>query len=220
MAILSKTGIINGTTIEASHITQSIDAFTGEKEYDIFLSGSFNMTGSINGEPGIVNPLTASNSLNSVSSSYALSSSFAVTASYAMNAGVGLSTTLTFFHNEVSGTLDNRETFIGGFACAPYDTSSRIGLISPISGSIIKASVISHSPNPELAEIVIALSTDGGLTYPTSLGTLSLNSFVDKNITNLNIPIDSGDLINVRLREVNTTSANWNINVVLIIQEN
>ncbi len=60
MAILSKTGITNGTTIEASHITQSIDAFTGEKEYDIFLSGSFNMTGSINGEPGVVNPLTAS----------------------------------------------------------------------------------------------------------------------------------------------------------------
>jgi hypothetical protein len=40
---LNKTGIIDGSTVEAYHVTQSIDAFTGIKEYDISLSGSFNV---------------------------------------------------------------------------------------------------------------------------------------------------------------------------------
>jgi len=63
MAILSKTGITTGNTVESGHVTQSIDAFSGIEQYDIFLSGSFNMTGSINGEPGVVNNLTASNAI-------------------------------------------------------------------------------------------------------------------------------------------------------------
>jgi hypothetical protein len=64
---LSKVGITTGNTVQDYHVTQSIDAFTATEAYDISLSGSFNMTGSINGEPGIINPLTAS---------------YAVTASY------------------------------------------------------------------------------------------------------------------------------------------
>jgi hypothetical protein len=47
MAILSKTGITNGTTIEASHITQIIEALTAEQLYDISISGSLTITGSI-----------------------------------------------------------------------------------------------------------------------------------------------------------------------------
>ena len=44
---LYKTGITTGQTVTAAHVTQSIDAFTGEEAYNISLSGSFNMTGSI-----------------------------------------------------------------------------------------------------------------------------------------------------------------------------
>lgn len=58
--ILNKTGITTGDTVRAPHVTQSIDAFTGIDAYDISLSGSFNMTGSINGQPGTINPFTAS----------------------------------------------------------------------------------------------------------------------------------------------------------------
>jgi hypothetical protein len=35
---LSKTGIINGQTIQVGHVTQSIDAFTGLTAYDITIS--------------------------------------------------------------------------------------------------------------------------------------------------------------------------------------
>jgi hypothetical protein len=37
---LSKTGITTGESVEAWHVTQSIDAFNGTEEYDIILSGS------------------------------------------------------------------------------------------------------------------------------------------------------------------------------------
>ena len=47
MAILSKAGITNNSTIQASHITQSIDALTGQvTDYDITISGSLAVTGS------------------------------------------------------------------------------------------------------------------------------------------------------------------------------
>ena len=44
---LSKTGIATDSTIEAFHISQSIDALTGDVAYDITVSGSFTTTGSL-----------------------------------------------------------------------------------------------------------------------------------------------------------------------------
>ena len=41
--ILSQAGIETATTVEAWHVTQSIDAFTGAEAYDITLSGSFTL---------------------------------------------------------------------------------------------------------------------------------------------------------------------------------
>lgn len=76
---LNKIGITTGNTVEAYHVTQSIDAFTSTEAYDISLSGSFNMTGSINGQPLIINPLTASYAMTA---SYALSASYAVSSSH------------------------------------------------------------------------------------------------------------------------------------------
>ena len=72
MAILSKIGITTGQTVDAWHVTQSIDAFTGVEAYDISLSGSFNMTGSITGQSGVINNLTASYAMNALTASYAI----------------------------------------------------------------------------------------------------------------------------------------------------
>ena len=44
---LSKVGIITGNDIKAPHVTQSVDAFTGLDAYDITISGSLEVTGSI-----------------------------------------------------------------------------------------------------------------------------------------------------------------------------
>jgi len=46
--ILNKTGITTGNTVQAYHVTQSIDALTGTEAYDITISGSLTTTGSVN----------------------------------------------------------------------------------------------------------------------------------------------------------------------------
>jgi len=44
---LDKSGITDSSTIEAWHVTQSIDALKGTDAYDITISGSLNLTGSV-----------------------------------------------------------------------------------------------------------------------------------------------------------------------------
>ena len=57
---LSKTGIIDGSTIQVGHVTQSIDAFTKVTAYDISLSGSLTLTGSLNSFNGFTGSFTGS----------------------------------------------------------------------------------------------------------------------------------------------------------------
>ena len=55
--ILSKTGITTSNPIETWQISQSIDAFTGTAAYDITLSGSLELTGSVNSLNGFTGNL-------------------------------------------------------------------------------------------------------------------------------------------------------------------
>lgn len=134
---LTQIGIETGNTVEAYHVTQSIDAFTGTEAYDILLSGSFNMTGSINGEPGVINPLTAS---YAISSSYALTSSHAITASYVLGDinGFGVSpltvlvTTTASLPN--SPVYDNGSSGVGAFLSGSSNGS--IGNIDGVSVTV------------------------------------------------------------------------------------
>jgi len=65
---LSKTGITNGSTIEVGHVTQSVDAFTKQAAYDITLSGSLTLTGSVSSQNGFTGSL-AGNASTSTSTS-------------------------------------------------------------------------------------------------------------------------------------------------------
>jgi hypothetical protein len=68
MAIINKTGITDGSTIQAEHVTRAIDALSGGSTDSIVATGSF--SGSLTGT--------------------ATSASFATTASFALNAGAGV----------------------------------------------------------------------------------------------------------------------------------
>jgi hypothetical protein len=70
---LSKTGIIPGTIVQASYVSQSIDAFTGVVPYNLSLNGNFYINGIINATNG-----SLTGSLNA-------SASYAVTASNTLN---------------------------------------------------------------------------------------------------------------------------------------
>jgi len=67
---LTKSGITSNGTIEAWHVTQSIDAFTGQEAYNINLSGSLDVIGSISGSFTGSLQGTSSYSQNSLTSSY------------------------------------------------------------------------------------------------------------------------------------------------------
>jgi hypothetical protein len=79
--ILSKTGIVSLATIRPWHVSQSVDAFTGLNNYDITISGSLTVTGSVyinslitssNVDVVTIDPITgqlfstSSNSFNSI----------------------------------------------------------------------------------------------------------------------------------------------------------
>lgn len=94
---LSKTGIQNSQTIQAWHVTQSIDALTAAEAYDITISGSLTLTGSVSSLNGFTGDLvgTASWASNATSATNASSASIAnsattallaTTASYAVSA--------------------------------------------------------------------------------------------------------------------------------------
>jgi hypothetical protein len=77
--VLSKSGIVDGATVQPWHVTQSIDALTGTTAYDITISGSLTLTGSIKSLNGYTGSLfgtaswaqSSSEAISSISSSYA-----------------------------------------------------------------------------------------------------------------------------------------------------
>jgi hypothetical protein len=79
---LSKTGIVDNSTIRTWHVTQSIDAFNGTSAYDITLSGSLTINGPLNLTLPVTGNLITSASYV-VTSSHALTSLSASSTNYA-----------------------------------------------------------------------------------------------------------------------------------------
>lgn len=79
---LSQIGIETTNTVEAWHVTQSIDAFTGAEAYDIILSGSLTLQ---NGTEG-AGKIAVSNGFGEINFTDAITASIQGTASYADSA--------------------------------------------------------------------------------------------------------------------------------------
>jgi hypothetical protein len=97
---LSKTGISTTSTIEAGHVSQSIDAFTGIDAYDITISGSLTINGPTSGS--FTGSFSGSIDGTITSASFATSASYATTASYALTAN-----TASYSLNNFQEVLDN-----------------------------------------------------------------------------------------------------------------
>jgi len=116
MAVINKTGITNGTTIQAEHVTRAIDALSGVSTDTLIATGSF--TGSLIGE------LTGTASF----ATQALSSSYAVTASYALNAGGGTGVGFPFTGSaQVTGSMGITGSLnvTSGVTASLFGTASR-----------------------------------------------------------------------------------------------
>ena len=144
--ILSKAGIITGEQVDAWHITQSIDAFTKVEAYDITVSGSFQVTGSLKVKGNILGRTTQTSSL-AITSSYARFTSTVTSASIASNNSTD-QFTLQFYSPTNTAGLSTSSTY-GIGAGEALIVGGYYGIVLPID-SVIKgyATVTSTCKSP------------------------------------------------------------------------
>ncbi len=277
MAVINKTGITNGGTIQAEHITRAIDALSGVGTDTLIATGSFSgsFTGTVtsasfatssslsvsaslsqtasvisvtdttsgtgpyyvtftDGTTGTrvlrvdsnTNALAFNATANTLSTTAsransALSSSYAVTASYALNGGGGTqkdTTTLTFFHAEVTNTTSGSILYIGGFPAAPITNVARIGLVVPFTGTVTNTQVTSYASDPETATIDLDLMKNSTLVDKIATA-LDLSAFISSEYTNdVAYDVNAGDVLNIRIIQNTTSNAVWNVNVGIVIK--
>ena len=102
MAVLSKSGITTGATIQVGHVTQSIDAFTGTS-YDLTIAGTLNATGSVI-TGSISNATSASRAINVQISNIAANQGYTIP--YLASTG----STLTGLYYSATGPVYNPVT--------------------------------------------------------------------------------------------------------------
>ncbi len=153
MAIINKTGITNGGTIQAEHVTRAIDALSGGSTDTIVATGSF--SGSFKGPliggadtAGAVNTLTNS----SENQSYYITS----VATSTGNNALYTDSTLTFNPNTNALTLTGSLTTSGSLTMTATPTSNVN--FSAISSSGQFAIPLSRPDNPVTGAIYFDIS--------------------------------------------------------------
>jgi hypothetical protein len=189
MAIINKTGITNGGTIQAEHITRVIDALSGVSTDTLILSGS--MTGSL------IGALTGTASF-ATSASRAVSSSFAATASYAIGSGTEYMT-LRLSSGPILGVTSGAAVYIGTETTS--SNISQIGVMLPYDCEIVRASVYLNSPtsiNAGFNEVELYHDITGAQTLIATFNNLDpKNAFIDADTTAVGYAAAANKWINV-----------------------
>jgi hypothetical protein len=214
--ILSKTGISSGSIVQAWHVTQSIDAFTGVEAYDITLSGSLIVTGSVSLNTNINKDFfgTASNAITSSYSSTSFSSSYALTTSFADN-----ETSVYQLYSSQDPLTSGSTNYIG-VGNYSTTTSDSIGLIYPYDGTLISAVITSNvlSNTGSLSSTVRIYVSSSYTTFSFPLTYLTGSQIQREAI---NMPINAGDKIYAQL-DTNTGTQPGKVihNINLYIKRN
>ena len=164
---LSKTGIQDNNTIRVWHITQSVDAFTGTKAYNITLSGSLAVVGDLNLNTNPTGTLIGNAAFSPTSSfsQYSVTSSFTPTASISYDI-----LTFQMYHYETDPGTDS----VYYFAINPSGSSLAsgtpfLGTFLPKELRILSASVTSFVNG--------TLASSGTSSYALFLNTSSVYNF-------------------------------------------
>jgi hypothetical protein len=214
--ILSKTEISSGSIVQAWHVTQSIDAFTGVEAYDITLSGSLIVTGSVSLNTNINKDFfgTASNAITSSYSTTSFSSSYALTTSFADN-----ETSVYQLYSFQNPLTSNSSNYIG-VGNYSTTTSDSVGLIYPYDGTLISAVITSNvlSDTGSLSSTVRIYVSSSYSTFSFPLTYLT-GSQIQREI--INMPINAGDKIYAQL-DTNTGTQPGRVihNINLYIKRN
>ena len=187
---LSNLNIVNGNTIQAADVSQSIDAFTGAVGYAISLSGSFTFTGATTGSGFFQNAISSS---RAVSSSYALSSSVAVSSSYALSSSAAISSSYAVSASYV--TVVNNQNYDTGITVVPGDFKFIAGKTAMTAGAA------TSSLFTVLAGKVIGDTVWINASYPEAFSTTPGQSLLKVNVSSSGqilisgAPSDTGTII-------------------------
>jgi hypothetical protein len=190
--VLSQVNIVDGQIVEAHHISQSINAFTGVEAYDISLSGSFNMTGSINGEPLRINPLTSSYAINALYAADAIAA-FPYYGNATISGSLGV-TGESLFEGPIAGLFNTAiESFaLGSIVSGNYNIAiGNSALLNNLTGADNIAIGESSLSNNTIGADNIAI---GYNTLPSNTienGNIAIGENVGNNVTSINIAIGS-----------------------------
>jgi hypothetical protein len=135
--ILSKTGIVDNSTIRTWHVTQSIDAFNGTSAYDITISGSLTIDGPLN----LTLPVTGN---LITSASYVTTSSYASTALSASDssyANVSYDTLTIQLHHQQIDPAQSTQYFFSINPSEPSTNDNQAGTYTPSLFTIVSASI-------------------------------------------------------------------------------
>lgn len=197
MALLNKTGITDGSTIQSEHVTRTIDALTGVSTDSIVATGSF--SGTLTG-----------------------TSSFATTASYALNA---TSTTDTFtvqmMHIKQSNTTSGSISWFGPFASDPFPSLGRIGVALPYTATIISASAFTHAGVPDAAgSLNYSFVWYNGSSYSSaSIGDISLSGYTGAASATINQVVNPNRQMSIQMTELATSTATFVSTVILTLKK-
>jgi hypothetical protein len=189
---LSKTGIVDNSTIRVWHVTQSIDAFTGVSAYDITLSGSLNIEGPLNLDSPVTGNLITSASYVTTSS-YALTSLSASNTSYA-NVAIDM-LTMQLHHGEQPTPTPNTIFY---FSINPLEhialDPNQTGTYSPIDRLIIISASVSTTINgtlgsSEASQYILLVGANSKVFTNTLSHDVAFNSFVE-DVNLLALPTD------------------------------
>jgi len=168
--LLSKNGINTNQSIEAWHITQSIDAFRGLDDYDINISGSLTVTGSTL----ISGSLTVTGSLNIHSNGVGLSLSPTPGSSVLkLSSSDGSNTKI-----EVDGINTGQNSIVDGKFASVFGSGSRALGTSSIAEGIrtLASGIAAHSMGVNTTASGFASISTGVETDSTGTGSFTAGS--------------------------------------------
>ena len=222
MAIINKTGITNGGTIQAEHVTRAIDALSGGSTDTVVATGSF--SGSL------IGALTGTASF-ATSASRATSSSFATTASFALNVGtVAINEFPLQFTHGTWITSSNTNHYYGNYGSVPpLGSITRMGVACPFTGTLVSASISVYNENPGGSTTFRFSAVRDGEGTPVSkslsTSTISTDKYYDFDTYVLNpadvspFTVSFGDMLSIEMKTGGTVNGiNSNSTVTLIFR--
>jgi hypothetical protein len=216
--ILTKTGISSGSIVQVWHVTQSIDAFTGTEAYDITLSGSLVITGSVILDTTINKNFhgTASYVTTSSYSLYGFSASHALTTSFADNE--------TIILQLYSPRTDISQSYNYNIGAGNQITSSEdvVGIVYPKgSGTIYRTTVTSvvAGITGSITSNVRLFVNDAVIPFSEPLRYITGSNTIT-SLDNQQLPVTQGDKIYARITTGTTgyaepTKVTHNINLYI-----